>query len=71
MRATGYGFGEIKRASAALEFYFFRPKSRDAQRLLRIVEAIIHDHVVKPRRRVAASWKSRGQGYGTGLSPSL
>jgi hypothetical protein len=71
MRATGYGFGEIKRASAVQEFYFFRPKSRDAERLLRIVEAIIHDHVVNPRRRVAASWKSRGQGYGTGLSPSV
>lgn len=71
MRATGYGFGETKRASAAQEFYFFRPKSRDAERLLRIVEAIIHDHVVNPRRRVAASWKSRGQGFGTGLSPSI
>jgi hypothetical protein len=70
MRATGYGFGDMKRASAAQEFYFFRPKSRDAERLLRIVEAIIHDHVVNPRRRVAASWKSRGQGYGIGLSQS-
>lgn len=71
MRSTGYGFGETKRASAAQEFYFFRPKSRDAERLLRIIEAIIHDHVVNPRRRVAASWKSKGQGYGIGLSPSL
>ncbi|SFD30512.1 hypothetical protein SAMN05428997_1244 [Bosea sp. CRIB-10] len=71
MRATGYGFGEVKRASVAQEFYFFRPKSRDAERLLRIVELIIYDHVVNPRRRVAASWKSRGQGYGTGLRPSI
>lgn len=70
-RATGYGFGEAKRASAAQEFYFFRPKSRDAERLLRIVEVIIHDHVVNPRRRVNASWKSRGQGYGTGCCPSI
>lgn len=67
MRATAYGFGDMKRASAAQEFYFFRPKSRDAERLLRIVELIIHDHVVNPRRRAAASWKSRGQGYGNGL----
>lgn len=70
-RATGYGFGEIKRVSAAQEFYFFRPKGRDAERLLRIAELIIHDHVLNPRRRVAKSWKSRGQGYGDGLRPSI
>lgn len=70
-RATAYGFGEAKRASAAQEFYFFRPKSRDAERLLRIVERIIHDHVVNPQRRVARSWKSRGQGYGDGLRPLI
>ncbi|MET3889005.1 hypothetical protein ABIE41_000081 [Bosea sp. OAE506] len=64
MRATAYSFGEVMRVSEAQEFYFFRPKSRDAERLLRIAEAIIHDHVVNPRRRVAASWKSNGQGYG-------
>jgi len=64
MRGTAYGFGEMVRASEAQEFYFFRPKSRDAERLLRIAELIVHDHVVNPRRVAAKSWKSRGQGYG-------
>ncbi|MEZ2408836.1 hypothetical protein AB6806_18640 [Bosea sp. RCC_152_1] len=70
MRATGYGFGETKRASAAQEFYFFRPKGRDAERLLRIVELIIHDHVANPQRRAAKSWKSRGQGFGQAFHPA-
>lgn len=70
MRATAYGFGEAKRASEAQEFYFMRPKGRDADRLLRIVEFIIHDHVLNRKGRVGVSWKSRGQGYGQGLRPS-
>lgn len=70
IRITGYGFGEHMRISEAVEFYFFRPKSRDAERLLRIAELIVHDHVVNPRRAAAKSWKSRGQGYGQ-LAPSV
>lgn len=64
MRATAYGFGDVKRASQAQEFYFFRPKGRDADRLLRILEFIVHDHVVAPRRQQTVAWKSRAQGYG-------
>lgn len=64
-RGTAYGFGEIKRASDGEEFYFFRPKSRDADRLLRLAEAIIHDHVVGRQGTQALAWKSRGQGFGT------
>ena len=67
MRATAYGFGDIKRASEAQEFYFFRPKGRDADRLLRMAELIIHDHVLSQRGRVSLSWKSTGQGFGEGL----
>ncbi len=67
-RATCYFFGEVVRVSDAQEFYFFRPKSRDADRLLRIAEDIIHAHVLNRSRRVAASWKSRGQGYGALVS---
>jgi hypothetical protein len=69
-RATAYGFGEVRRASRAQEFYVFRPKGFDADRLVRIAETIIHDHVLNQRARVTASWKSRGQGYGEALRPA-
>lgn len=69
MRATAYGFGEIMRASEAQEFYFFRPKSLDADRLIRIAERIIHDHVVAPKRQPTAGWKSRAQGFGQAFRP--
>lgn len=71
LRATAYGFGEIMRASEAQEFYVFRPKGFDADRLIRIAEVIIHDHVVAPKRQVTAGWKSRGQGYGGRMQPPL
>lgn len=70
MRQTGYGFGDLKRVSAAQEFYFFRPRGDDADRLLRLAELIIHDHVLRPHWRKAASWKSRGQGFGQLFKPS-
>jgi hypothetical protein len=63
-RLTGYGFGRSKRFSEAKEFYFFRPKTDDADRLVRIAEAIIHDYVVNPASRTASvSFKSVGQGF--------
>lgn len=68
-RATAYGFGEIMRASDAQEFYVFRPKGFDADRLVRIAELIVHDHVLNRKRRVNASWKSRAQGYGEAFRP--
>lgn len=63
-RLTGYGFGRGKRFSEAKEFYFFRPKSDDADRLLRIAEVIIHDYVTNRASRAASvSFKSQGQGF--------
>ena len=70
VRATAYGFGEIMRASEAQEFYVFRPKGFDADRLIRTAEVIIHDHVVAPKRQVTAGWKSRAQGYGQAFRPT-
>lgn len=69
MRATAYGFGKIMRASEAQEFYVFRPKGFDADRLIRIAERIIHDHVVATKRQMAAGWKSRAQGFGVAFTP--
>lgn len=68
-RATAYGFGQIMRASEAQEFYVFRPKGFDADRLIRIAERIIHDHVVMPKRQGSAAWKSRAQGFGQAFAP--
>ena len=63
-RRTSYGFGDSARWSVAKEFYFFRPKTDDADRLVRIAEVIIHDWVVNPAsRRTLVSYKSLGQGY--------
>jgi hypothetical protein len=69
-RATAYGFGAIMRASEAQEFYVFRPKGFDADRLIRIAERIIHDHVLAPKRQSTAGWKSRAQGFGQAFKAS-
>lgn len=68
-RATSYGFGALMRASEAQELYVFRPKGFDADRLIRIAERVIHDHVVAPTRQGIAGWKSRAQGYGQAFRP--
>ncbi|RYE30978.1 MAG: hypothetical protein EOP23_17475 [Hyphomicrobiales bacterium] len=62
-RLTGYGFATETRISKAKEFYFFRPKSRDADRLVRIAEVIIHDWVTNPVARQLVSFKCKGQGF--------
>lgn len=63
-RLTGYGFDRDTRVSTAKEFYFFRPKSRDADRLVRIAEVIIHDWVTNPPSRTKlVSFKCKGQGF--------
>lgn len=63
-RFTSYGFAGDRRVSAAKEFYFFRPKSRDADRLVRIAEVIIHDWVTNPLSRTKlVSFKCKGQGF--------
>ncbi|RYF29458.1 MAG: hypothetical protein EOO23_06875 [Comamonadaceae bacterium] len=67
IRKTAYAFGDVMRASEAQEFYLFRPKAFDADRLVRIAEIIVHDHVVNQHRRSAMGWKSKGQGHGEGF----
>lgn len=63
-RLTGYGFDNETRVSTAKEFYFFRPKSRDADRLVRIAEVIIHDWVTNSLSRTKlVSFKCKGQGF--------
>ncbi len=63
-RMTRYAFGDSVRSSLAKEFYFFRPKSFDADRLIRIAEVIIHEWTVNPAtRKTLVSFKSKGQGY--------
>lgn len=63
-RRTSYGFGDSVRWSFAKEFYFFRPKTDDADRLIRIAEVIIRDWVLNAAsRRRLVSYKSLGQGY--------
>ncbi len=64
VRGTAYGFGASQRPSTAQEFYLSGPKSRDADRLIRIVEVIVHNHVMNPNAAPAVGWKSKGQGFG-------
>ncbi len=62
-RGTTYRFNGGMRRSDDAEIYFFRPKSDDADRLLRLAEAIVHQHVMTPpARRARISWRSRSQG---------
>lgn len=63
-RKTAYLFGDSVRMSEAKEFYFFRPKTDDADRLVRIAEVIVHEWVTSTASRARlVSCKSRGQGY--------
>lgn len=62
-RGTTYRFHEGMRRSDGEEIYFFRPKSTDADRLLRLAEVIVHRHVTTPPAlRRTVSWRSRAQG---------
>lgn len=62
-RGTTYRFNGGMRRSDDAEIYFFRPKTDDADRLLRLAEAIIHQHVMTPPAlRKSVSWRSRSQG---------
>lgn len=62
MRRSNYRFSGSMRNSRTMEIYFFRPKSRDADRLMRLAEVIIHEHVTKPASRPQVSYRSLGQG---------
>ncbi len=62
-RGTTYRFNGGMRRSDDAEIYFFRPKTDDADRLLRLAEAIVYQHVMTPpARRPRVSWRSRSQG---------
>lgn len=62
-RGTTYRFNSGMRRSDDAEIYFFRPKTDDADRLLRLAEAIVHQHVMTPPAlRTSVSWRSRSQG---------
>lgn len=62
-RSSTYGFNAAWRRSVAHEIYFFRPKSYDVDRLVRIAEVIVHDWVTNPAsRQTLVSYKSLGQG---------
>lgn len=62
-RGTTYRFNRGMRRSDDAEIYFFRPKTDDADRLLRLAEAIVYQHVMTPpARRRRVSWRSRSQG---------
>lgn len=62
-RGTTYRFNGGMRRSDDAEIYFFRPKSEDADRLLRLAEAIVYRHVMTPPAlRTSVSWRSRSQG---------
>ncbi|BCB18695.1 hypothetical protein OCUBac02_15890 [Bosea sp. ANAM02] len=61
-RKTVYRFSKSMRRSDTAEIYFFRPKSRDADRLVRLAEVIIYSHVTQPQNRPQVSYRSLGQG---------
>lgn len=62
IRKSSYRFSDSMRRSKTTEIYFFRPKSRDADRLMRLAEVIIHEHVTMPGTRTQVSYRSLGQG---------
>lgn len=61
-RYSAYGFNATWRRSVANEIYFFRPKTDDVDRLIRIIEVIIHRHVTLGAAVANVSFLSRGQG---------
>lgn len=71
-RGTTYRFNSGMRRSDDAEIYFFRPKTDDADRLLRLAEAIVHQHVMTPpARRAIVSWRSRSQGTRSDFEPAF
>ncbi len=71
-RGTAYGFNEALRRSDGEEIYFFRPKSFDADRLLRLAETIVYRYVTTPPAlRRSISWRSRAQGTRSDFKPTV
>lgn len=70
-RGTTYRFNGGMRRSDDAEIYFFRPKSDDADRLMRLAEAIVYQHVMtQPALRTSVSWQSRSQGTRSDFEPA-
>ncbi|MDP3602381.1 MAG: hypothetical protein Q8R85_14575 [Bosea sp. (in: a-proteobacteria)] len=65
VRMSGYNFGDADRLSRCEEIYIFRPRGRDAERLLTICETIVHEFVVRGAGHVPRKWGwvSSNQGY--------
>ncbi len=70
IRKSIYRFNGSMRRSQTSEIYFFRPKSRDADRVMRLAEVIVHEHVTKPASRPQVSWRSRSQGTRSDFGPA-
>ena len=60
-RWTIYRFGRTPRIDKAEELYIFRPDGEDSDRLLIILERLIHDWVMGRIARPSASWRDRSQ----------
>lgn len=60
-RWTIYRFGRTPRIDKAEELYIFRPDGEDSDRLLIILERLIHDWVMGRIARPPASWRDRSQ----------
>ncbi len=61
IRWTRYKFGETLRIDKAEEIYIFRPTGEDADRLLIILERIVHDWVMGKLARRPNHWCGRSQ----------
>ncbi|WP_089174472.1 hypothetical protein [Bosea sp. AS-1] len=60
-RWTNYRFGRTTRIDKAEELYIFRPDGEDSDRLLIILERIIHDWVMGKIARPPGNWRDRSQ----------
>jgi hypothetical protein len=61
VRWTRYKFGPAVRIDKAEEIYIFRPTGEDSDRLLIILERIVHDWVVGRIARRPGHWRTGGQ----------
>jgi hypothetical protein len=60
-RWTIYRFGRTPRIDKAEELYIFRPDGEDSDRLLIILERLIHDWVMGRIARPPSNWRDRSQ----------
>lgn len=61
LRYTNYRFAETPRVDPAQELYIFRPAGEDSDRLLMIIEKLIHDWVTGAISRRPAWWRDPSQ----------